>query len=335
MNQHRALVSVTTPVYNGERTLGGCIESVLAQTYVDWDLTIVDNCSTDRTPEIAAQYAAKDPRIRVRTNSTFVPVIQNYNNAARSASSDSSYCKIVAADDRLDPECLTKMVSLAEANPSVAIVGALGYGFDGMGHVWTGLPYPITVFRGRDVCRKHFLSGPYFFGTPSSVLYRTELVRSRYNFFNERNLHSDTEVCLEFLQDRDFGFIHQVLSEQGSHAASTTSYSRMMNTYLPNMLYLVRRYGPCYLSQDELNECDRAVMHAYYTFLARQLVERRGETFWHFHRNALRDLGLPLSKRRLAVSFARLALDRSLNPKRTIETLIRKHDESTNATSPK
>ena len=56
-------VSVITPVYNGEEFLSECIQSVLSQTYQNWDYTIVNNRSTDRTLEIAQSYAARDPRI--------------------------------------------------------------------------------------------------------------------------------------------------------------------------------------------------------------------------------------------------------------------------------
>src|SRR5574337_256675 len=139
------LVSVVTPVYNGEPYLRECIESVLSQTYANWDYTIVNNCSTDRTVEIAQEYAIKDSRIRIRNNETFVPVIANYNNALRQISPQSQYCKVVAADDWLFPECLEKMVRLAQKHPSVIIVGAYGYGFSGEKVVWDGLPLASTV----------------------------------------------------------------------------------------------------------------------------------------------------------------------------------------------
>jgi len=66
------LVSVLTPVYNGAEFLSECIESVLAQTYQNWEYTIVDNCSTDGTAEIARRYAAKDSRIRLHQNTEFL-----------------------------------------------------------------------------------------------------------------------------------------------------------------------------------------------------------------------------------------------------------------------
>src|SRR4030095_4995561 len=62
------LVSVVTPVYNGERYLAECIESVLAQTYQNWEYIIVNNCSTDRTREIGESYGRKDERIRIHNN---------------------------------------------------------------------------------------------------------------------------------------------------------------------------------------------------------------------------------------------------------------------------
>src|SRR3989442_1303003 len=98
-SRRAALVSVVTPVYNGENYLRECIESVLAQTYTHWDFTIVNNCSTDRTLDIAQEYAVKDPRIRIHNNETLVRQIANYNIAFRQISPESKYCKVVAADD--------------------------------------------------------------------------------------------------------------------------------------------------------------------------------------------------------------------------------------------
>jgi len=71
------LVTVLTPVYNGEAFLEECIESVLRQTYRNYEYIIVNNCSKDRTPEIASQYAKRDSRIRVHNNNDFVGVIEN------------------------------------------------------------------------------------------------------------------------------------------------------------------------------------------------------------------------------------------------------------------
>src|SRR4030042_3121390 len=140
-------VSVVTPVYNGERYLPDCIESVLRQTYRDWEYVIVDNCSQDETPEIARRYAGRDNRIRIVTNTHFVGVIENHNIAFSNISPQAKYCKVVQADDWLYPECLEKFVAISEKNPSVFLVSA--YRMDDAHVGLKGAPPSHSVFLGR------------------------------------------------------------------------------------------------------------------------------------------------------------------------------------------
>src|SRR5579862_5518238 len=114
MNDHQPLVSVVTPVYNGEPYLAECIESVLSQSYKNFEYWIVNNCSKDRTLEVALEYAKKDSRVRVHDNQEFVDVISNHNLAFRLISPQAKYCKVVSGDDFIFPECLAQMVELAE-----------------------------------------------------------------------------------------------------------------------------------------------------------------------------------------------------------------------------
>src|SRR6184192_1386806 len=93
------LVTVLTPVYNSEKYLSECIESVLAQTYENWEYIIVNNCSTDRSLEIAQGYARKDDRVRIHNNRNFVGLIENHNIAFRQLAPQSKYCKIVIFDE--------------------------------------------------------------------------------------------------------------------------------------------------------------------------------------------------------------------------------------------
>lgn len=314
------LVSVVTPVYNGEPFLSQCIESVLAQTYVHWDYTIVNNCSTDRTLEIAQEYAARDPRIRVHTNEAFVQVNQNYNNAFREILPESKYCKVIAADDWMFPECLEKMISLAEEHPSVAIVGA--YALAESKVMWQGLPFPSTVVAGRELCRAWLLGGPYVFGTASSELFRSDIIRSRHAFYNESNLHADSEACLEVLRENDFGFVHQILVFQGAQRDSLTSFSQRMNTYLPYWLYELVEYGPGYLDAEELSTRIRVRLRGYYGYLGEQVYRRRDAAFWNYHRDRLAALGYPLSMARVAAAATSYALNK-VNPKTVVRGIMR------------
>ena len=321
----RALVSVVTPVYNGERYLRECIESVLAQTYEHWEYILVNNCSTDRTLAIAEEYAARDPRIRLHDNAEFVRAIPNHNIALRAISSESRYCKPLGADDWLFPDCLAQMVALAEAHPSVAVVGAYAlYGLPDAPIAWTGLPYPSTVVTGVEACRLRLLGGPYVFGTPTAVLYRSDIVRGRDPFYNEANFHADSEVCFDVLERNDFGFVHQVLTYRRMQDGSLTTRSQDLNTYLPGVLLELVRYGPKYLTPAELDARIRAHLRDYYRYLGRQVYRRRGRDLWRYHRDKLADLGFPLRRTRVTAAALGIAVDALLNPKATAEAALRK-----------
>ncbi len=299
------LVSVVTPVYNTEKYLAECIESVLAQTYGNWEYVIVNNCSTDRSLEIAQRYAQQDARIRIHNNDEFLNQFQNWNHAMRQISPESKYCKVVHADDWLFPECLARMVEVAEANPSVGIVGA--YRLDEDRVNLDGLPYPSTVIPGREICRLSLLGGPYVFGSPTSLLIRSDIIHSREAFYNESIIHADKEVCFDILQEHDFGFVHQVLTFTRRHNESVTSLTLRFNTRLLASFITFLRYGPVYLNEEEYEKRLEQVLENYYRFLARSVFELKEKDFWNYHRNELKKRGYPLSAvRLLKASFLEL-----------------------------
>lgn len=321
--ESQPLVSVLTPVYNGERHLAECIESVLAQTYQNWEYCIVNNCSTDRTLEIAQAYAERDKRIRIQNNSEFVGCDQNGNIAFRHISPNSKYSKVVHADDWLFPECVTKMVELAEAHPTVAIVGAYGLRNDHLS--WDGLPYPSTVMPGREICRNTLLGGPYVFGSPTSMLIRSDEVRKRPTFYNEANPHCDIEACLDILTDRDYGFVHQVLTFTREHAEAESAFCNRFGTAYLGTLEHLTKYGRTYLSEKEYEECIRQCWERYYKFLGCYWMFGKKENgFWEFHRNALGRLGYTLSMGKVAKAVLVELLDLALNPLNTSMRIARK-----------
>lgn len=323
MNDSLPLVSIVTPVFNGERHVAQCIESVLAQTYPRWTHTLVDNCSKDHTAEIVQRYADKDARIRMVSNAKFVRVIENYNNAFRQTAADAKYTKLLAADDAMMPECLERMVEFAEAHPSVAIVGA--YGIRETNVLWRGLPWWTTFVRGPEALRARLLGGPYVFGTPTAILLRADVVRARDPFFNESNLHADSEMCFEVLQDHDFGFVQQILTIQGAAIAeSLTSFSERYQTYFSHILYELVKYGPRHLTEAELARRVAEHLGDYYRYLGEQVWKRRGKEFWSYHRGKLAEAGRPLDRARLTRAAAAYVLDRLGNPKRSLEGILRK-----------
>lgn len=99
-----ALVSIITPAYNAVRTLSETIESVQAQTFTDWEMIIVDDCSSDGTTALASRYATDDPRIRVIRRAENGGVAAARNQALGAATG--RYMAFLDADDLWLPEKL-------------------------------------------------------------------------------------------------------------------------------------------------------------------------------------------------------------------------------------
>ncbi|MGA9672574.1 MAG: glycosyltransferase family 2 protein [Terracidiphilus sp.] len=326
------LVSIVTPVYNEASHLGECIESVLNQTYSNWDYTIIDNCSTDGTLEIAKQYVAKDRRVRVHHNSRLLGAIQNHNVALRQISPNSKYCKVVFGDDWLFPECLEKMVALAEDCPSVGIVGA--YALEGERIAWAGLPYPSHVVGGREICRRHLLEALYVFGSANAVLYRADLVRSRDPFYDESNIHADTDVCFALLKFNDFGFVHQVLTFTRVRPASLSEMTNDLGTWYACILRILIAHARDYLTGEEYDTRLDQLMSEYYGFLGKSLMLGRKPDFWDYHKKVLTQSGLDFSRSRVLVGALQTSLAFALNPGNTVRRLLNRSQKSRFADSP-
>jgi len=311
------LVSIVTPVYNGEKYLAECIESVLAQTYENWDYVIVNNCSSDRSLKIAQDYAKKDSRIRVHNNKEFLTMCENFNHALLQISADSKYCKVLHADDMLFPTCIADMVALNEENPSVGIVGA--YVLEGVRVKCDGLPKNISVLSGREIARLSLLNlspvvgGLYVFGSPTSLLIRSDIIRCRNPFYNEKYLQvMDEEVCYHLLKESDFGFINQVLTYSRVHNESTTSFNEILMRRRFEELMLLIEYGPVYLTGKEYRGRLAQKLDHYYRFLARSAFEAKGKEFWNFHKNGLESLGFQFSWSKVAKRMSKREMARKL-----------------------
>ncbi len=324
------LVSVVTPVYNGERYLAECIESVLAQTYRHWEYHIVNNCSTDSSVRIAQNYVKKDSRIRIHNNKEFLSPIRNFNHSLLQISTESKYCKIVHADDWLFPECMEEMVSLAEENPSIGIVSS--YILEGNRIKGDGLPYPNSIFSGRDIARMTLMNrspdggGFYVFGSPTSLLIRSDLIRDRNPFYSDRyHLAADMDVCYRLLENADFGFVHKILSYSRLHDQSLTSAYSKINRSVLDELMLLEEYGNVFLSEEEMRKRLTQRLETYYAFLADSVFRRKDKYFWKFHKEGLEKLGqfslVKLVKATLREIIYKL-IRGVLNPRRAIIKII-------------
>lgn len=119
MNQDRPLVSIGMPVYNGERFLENALNSILAQTFEDFELIISDNGSTDRTEEICRSYANGDRRIRYFRNQQNFGAGWNFDRVAEL--SRGKYFKWACHDDLCALEFLQRCVDVLERDSSIVL----------------------------------------------------------------------------------------------------------------------------------------------------------------------------------------------------------------------
>jgi glycosyltransferase involved in cell wall biosynthesis len=113
------IISIGLPVYNGEKYLQKALDSLLLQTFHNFELIISDNASSDATPEICREYAARDCRVRYVRNEQNIGAAPNYNRVFELARG--TYFKWMAHDDMLAPTYLERCVAVLDANPGVVL----------------------------------------------------------------------------------------------------------------------------------------------------------------------------------------------------------------------
>ena len=309
-------VSVITPCYNGAEFIGECIESVLGQTYDNFEYLLVNNCSKDDTLQIMHEYARRDRRIQVHDNTEFLDVMVNHNHAMSLMSPDSAWCKCVSADDWIFPDCLRQMVEFGVAHPSVGIIGT--YSIEGSRILFQGLDYHRKVVNGHEICRETLLGRqPYVLGAPTSLLYRADLIRSVPEFFPwaKGDPHADVSGVYQALQHSDFGFVHQILTYTRVHVASETSQSFAFGRINRALLGYIKRFGPVYLTEDEFKAQLQVFSGKYYDWLAAAMLENSfDQTFLDRQREELASTDIELDMAELAKAGMRRGLQLVLHP---------------------
>src|ERR1700682_2243328 len=129
-------ITIGLPVYNGAKYLAAAMDSILAQSYGDFDLLISDNASTDGTEEICRDYAKKDPRIRYIRQRQNLGAAANHNLLI--PMTDSPYFKWASHDDLLAPGFLAACVDVLDRDSTVVLASPASMLIDEVGKP---LPY--------------------------------------------------------------------------------------------------------------------------------------------------------------------------------------------------
>ena len=216
-------ITVAMPVYNGEGFVRLAIQSVLDQTYSDFELLIVDNCSTDGTLDVVKTFS--DPRIRLHINSTNLGMVGNWNRSVELATGE--YIKFLSHDDLLDSTCLEEQITgfLNHKQENIGIVTCKKRVINEGGKKVMpgfGLRGQSRLISGRVAIRKSIRSGRNIIGEPSVVLIKTIALRAS-GPFEPPEFTPDIKMWFKILQKNNLYFIDKTLASYRISEQSTSS----------------------------------------------------------------------------------------------------------------
>ncbi len=177
-------LTVGLPTFNGERFLPEALDSLLRQTYRDFELIISDNASTDATQAICERYARADPRIRYFRQDTNIGAAANHNFVVEQARGE--FFKWASDDDLYHEDLLTRCVELLDGDPTAVVAHAHDAFVDDQSRLLNETTYRLRTSSPSAVRRFRSLlygrGGNDFYGViRSDVLRRTHLHGSYHN----------------------------------------------------------------------------------------------------------------------------------------------------------
>ncbi|HEV7330136.1 MAG TPA: glycosyltransferase family A protein [Flavisolibacter sp.] len=182
----RPLVSVLITAYNREEYIAEAIESVLTSSYANFELIIVDDCSSDKTVSTARKYAKNDARIKLFMNEANLGQFANRNLAASYASGE--FIKYVDSDDKIYPHTLEMMVKAMLCFPEAGLGFCLTHG-----PCKRPLPYQVN---STEALHQHYFGGGLLFCGPSGLIIRRSAFE-RVGGFEEYGMPSDNHLALK------------------------------------------------------------------------------------------------------------------------------------------
>ena len=237
------IVSIGLPVYNGEDFLKYALDSLLSQTFRDFELIISDNASTDNTPKICQEYVLRDKRIRYIRQNNNMGALWNFNFVLKQ--SNKEYFIWVSADDKLHPEFLEKNIDILEKNKNVVCsIGDVIYS-DVVNYEFKSNNETKKTFRQRYVKSTYgtyeskvrtylkFFQASMMYG-----LYRRDKLQKSITI-NKIFLAFDLSIILNVLKYGDFHVIDENLLHRynkGSHSIIGTL--RKYDISLINIIFL-------------------------------------------------------------------------------------------------
>ncbi len=225
-------VSVCIPTYNSAKYIRECIESVLAQSYTEFELVVSDDASTDNTLDIVQSYT--HPRVRIHRLEHNMGLAFNLNHAASLA--QGKYLKFLCHDDLLEPRCLETQVATMERNAALSMMTSSVRYIDSAGRTAkqvSRLPQEVTL-REIDVVAGNLLYGNVV-GALSAVLIRRECLEKAGPFSAAFPESMDIEMWLRLSKQGPVGYLPEPLCRIRLHPETLTAKQRKQGVIRDDM----------------------------------------------------------------------------------------------------
>lgn len=245
-------LSVCIPVYNGEDFIEEAIDSVLKQSFKDFELIIVDNNSTDQTVALVKKY--DDPRIRLVQNETNIGLIPNWNKAIEHAKG--TYIKILPADDFIYPECLQLQCAVLDkdVNYKISMVCGRRNIINNAGKVLfsRGFSKHETEVSGFEAINKNIRSGGNIIGEGGAIMFRKEIIQKTGLFNSDIFYVLDLDLWYKILLHGNLYALPQILSSfRVSNSSASVQVVKKQREDLSNFIkkvYANKEYKVSWLS---------------------------------------------------------------------------------------
>ncbi|MGD1805512.1 glycosyltransferase family 2 protein [Dapis sp. BLCC M126] len=215
-------VTVCLPTYNSGEFLTQAIDSILEQTFTDFELIISDDCSTDNTPEVIRSYLEKDSRIKYLNNSKNLGLFPNWNRCLKSASGE--YITVFAQDDVMLPKNLEQKVKILDKYQNVGLVTSSIMVVDGENNYlnWDWANYgDDRLVNGEEWVRKN-LGEANPICCPFVLMRRKVLEKVGGKFNDNYAFAADLELWLRIALFADLYFVKEILGYYRWHEGNKT-----------------------------------------------------------------------------------------------------------------
>lgn len=238
------LVSICIPTYNHERFLAETLQSVISQTFADFEVIIIDDCSTDASAAVAHDFAARDQRIAVHVNRQNLGMVPNWNRCLELA--HGTYVKYMFGDDFFTTtDALEKMVTAMEATPGAVLVAAARTIVDERSRAIEQVSHFPDGFTadGSEAIRRCLLRttrGHNFIGEPSAVMFRRSSAARGFDLRYRQLV--DVEMWFHLLEQGRFIYLAVPLISFRHHAGQQTRKNISELNFVDDLIYLFDSY---------------------------------------------------------------------------------------------